>query len=414
MGKLTVKKVENAKPGRHSDGDGLMLLVKQTGGKSWVLRVQMAGNRRDIGLGSVSKYEGQAAIGDAIPLLDKRILTLAEARLKAATLRHFAKAGRDPVIELRRDRRTTPTFADAMRHTHESKKPEWSEKTATAFMSSLEQHAIPKLGGFPVNEIDAQMIADALRPIWMDKPMIARKVRQRIGLILNYSQAQRWRENPTPSAAISVLLPSQAEPGNFDAMDYKLVPAFLLQLSESDSIGRLALQFLILTAARSGEVRGAQWSQIDLDDKLWNRPASLMKGRNARAHSVTLNSQALAVLQLAVRYRCNANDLIFPSRSGKILSDMALSSFLSKLDATPHGFRSSFRDWAAEKMPEIPDAVAEAALAHRITDKVVSAYRRTNFLELRRSLLDAWAEYCTRRPVEACPLPGHSDDQPNH
>lgn len=401
MGNLTVKKVENAKPGRYSDGDGLMLLVKPTGGKSWVLRVQMAGKRRDIGLGSVSSYEGQAAIAEAIPLLDKRILTLAEARLKAATLRHFAKAGHDPVIELRRGRRSTPTFADAMHHTHESKKPEWSGKTATAFLSSLEQHAIPKLGSLPVNEIDAQMIADALRPIWMDKPMIARKVRQRIGLILNYSQAQRWRDIPMPGAAVSVLLPAQAEPGNFGAMEYKDVPAYLKLLSEGDSIGRLALRFLILTAARSGEVRGARWSQIDSNDKLWHRPASLMKGRNARAHSVTLNNASLAVLHLAAVYRCDPSDLIFPSRSGKILSDMALSSFLSKLDATPHGFRSSFRDWAAEKMPEVPDAVAEAALAHRVTDKVVSAYRRTNFLELRRSLLDAWGDYCTDQPVDA-------------
>ena len=387
-------------PGRHSDGDGLMLLVKQTGGKSWVLRVQMAGKRRDIGLGSVSNYEGQPAICEEIPLLDKRILTLAEARLKAATLRHFAKAGHDPIMELRKDRSAVPSFVDAMRHTYKSKKPEWSDKTAIAFMSSLELHAIPKLGVFPVNEIDAQIIAETLRPIWMETPMIARKVRQRIGLILNYAQAQRWRDSAMPNAAVSVLLPTQAEAGNFDAMDYRQVPAFLIQLGQNESMGRLALKFLILTAARSGEVRGAQWSQIDFNNKLWHRPAFLMKGRNAKGHTVTLNNQALEVLQLAARLRCNANDLIFPNRSGKILSDMSLSGFLSKLDATPHGFRSSFRDWAAERMPEIPDAVAEAALAHRVADKVVSAYRRTNFLELRKTLLDAWGHYCASQPVD--------------
>jgi integrase len=395
MGKLTAKKVENAKPGRHSDGNGLLLLVKPTGGKSWVLRLQMAGKRRDIGLGSVSAYDGVLAIVEEIPLLEKRVLTLAEARMKAATLRHFAKSGRDPVSELRRDRSPIPNFADAALRTFENKMPQWSVRTAAGFMASLEQHALPRLGKIPVNEIDARMIADTLIPIWMDRPMIARKVRQRIGLILNYSQAQRWREIGMPNAAVSQILPTQAEAGNFEAMPYKEIPAFLAGLAENESsMGRLALKFLILTAARSGEVRGAKWEQIDLNGKLWHRPASLMKGRNAKAHSVTLNDQAIAVLQIAAHFRLNDSDYIFPNRSGAILSDMALSSFLNGLPATAHGMRSSFRDWAAEKMPDIPDPVAEAALAHKVPDKVVAAYKRTNFLEMRKTLLDAWGSYC--------------------
>lgn len=402
MGKLTAKKVENAKPGRYSDGEGLMLLVKPTGGKSWVLRVQMAGKRRDIGLGSVSAYNAVHSVVEEIPLLEKRVLTLAEARMKAATLRHFAKSGRDPVAELRRDRSPIPSFAYAAVHTFEAKMPQWSSRTAAGFMSSLEQHALPRLGATPVNEVDARMIADTLSTIWMDRPMIARKVRQRIGLILNYAQAQRWREIGMPNAAVSQILPAQAETGSFEAMPYKQVPAFLVGLGKSDgSIGRLALRFLILTAARSGEVRGAQWKQIDLEEKLWHRPASLMKGRNAKDHSVTLNDPAKAVLQMAAHFRRTDSDFIFPNRSGVMLSDMALSGFLDGFPATVHGFRSSFRDWAAERMPEIPDPVAEAALAHKVSDKVVAAYKRTDFLEMRKTLLDAWGSYCAGKEATA-------------
>lgn len=391
-----------------------MLLVKPTGGKSWVLRVQVAGRRRDIGLGSVSAYDGVHSILEEIPLLEKRVLTLAEARMKAATLRHFAKSGRDPVAELRRDRSPILSFADAAARTFEAKKPQWSARTAAGFMTSLEHHALPRLGEIPVNEIDARMIAGTLSPIWMDRPMIARKVRQRIGLILNYAQAQRWREIGMPNAAVSQILPKQPVAGNFEAMPYRQVPAFLAGFSENESsVGRLALRFLILTAARSGEVRGAQWEQIDLDCRLWHRPASLMKGRNAKEHSVTLNDSAKAVLQMAAHFRRNDSDLIFPNRSGAMLSDMALSGFLDGLSATVHGFRSSFRDWAAEKMPNIPDPVAEAALAHKVSDKVVAAYKRTNFLEMRMNLLDAWGGYCDGNSEEASSLPEVSEDIAN-
>ena len=411
MGRLTTKKVEHAKPGRHSDGDGLMLLVKPTGGKSWILRVQMSGKRRDIGLGSVSDFDGKITIGDEIPLLDKRVLTLAEARLKAATLRHFAKAGRDPVAELRKDRSPVRSFAQAAAETHRKMKPQWSEKTATAFIVSLEQHAIPMLGAMPINEIDPKAIANTLQPIWTDKPMIARKVRQRIGKVLNYSQAQGWREIGMPNAAVSELLPLQAAPGNLEALPYKEVPAFLSALGEQESIGRLALRFLILTAARSGEVRGARWSQIDFHERLWNRPKELMKGRNSKPHVVTLNAPAIAVLQSASLHRRSDSDLIFPSRSGKVLSDMALSGFMKGLNATPHGFRSSFRDFAAERQPEIPDPVAEAALAHKVPDKVIAAYKRTNFLELRRTLLGAWGDYCDGKSDAAPVLSEVSTDE---
>jgi integrase len=392
MPSLTVRKVENAKPGRHVDGAGLMLYVQPTGAKSWVLRIQINGRRRDIGLGSVSRYDLLPELDD-IPLLEKCVLTLAEARLKAATLRQMAKAGRDPVTELLKDRSPIPNFKDAALRTYDAKLPEWSAKTAESFMSSMENHAFPKLGAILVSDIDAATIAKVLSGIWMKKPQIALKVRQRIGLVLNFAEAQCWRSSSMPNDAISMLLPKQLEGGHFDAMPYQKVPAFVASLNESLSSGRLALLFLIFTAARSGEVRGARMSQIDLAERLWPRPAELMKGRNAKAHTVTLSNEALAVIEIASQFRRTDTDLIFPSRSGGELSDMALSSFMDDMFGTPHGFRSSFRDWAAEKMPQIPDPVAEAAIAHKVTNKVVAAYKRTAFLEMRRVLLDEWGVF---------------------
>lgn len=394
MGYLTVRKVEHAKPGRYTDGHGLLLHVRPTGSKYWVLRIQIDGRRRDVGLGSVSHYDSLSEL-EEVPLLEKCVLTLAEARLKAATLRQLAKAGRDPIAELLRDRSPVPSFRDAARQAYEAKLPEWSAKTAESFLSSMEKHAFPQLGAILVNDIDAAIIAKTLSGIWMKTPQIAIKVRQRIGLVLNYAEAQTWRSSSMPNDAITMLLPKQLEGGHFDAMPYQKVPGFVVSLNGSLSIGRLALLFLIFTAARSGEVRGARWSQIDVAERLWHRPAELMKGRNAKAHTVTLNKEALETIDIASQFGRNASDLIFPSRTGGVLSDMALSSFMDDLYGTPHGFRSSFRDWAAEKMPHIPDPVAEAAIAHKVSNKVVAAYKRTAFLEMRRILLDEWGVFAS-------------------
>lgn len=393
MARLTARKVDHAKAGRYTDGEGLMLYVSPSGGRSWVLRVQVSGRRREIGLGSVSAYDALPEI-EEIPLLQRRVLTLAEARLKAATLRQIVRAGRDPLVELNRDRSPIPTFSDAMRKAYDAKLPEWSSKTASSFMSSMEQHVLPFLGKQPVNEIDAALIAQVLSKIWTSQPPTARKVRQRIGLVLNFSEAQRWRASSMPDDAVSLLLPKQMEGGHFDAMPYQDVPAFVGTLRHSGSVGHQALLFLIYTAARSGEVRGATWSQIHLADRLWHRPAELMKGRNARPHTVTLNDQAIELLEMAKQFRGDGSDLIFPGRKGKPLSDMTLSAVMSEISGTPHGFRSSFRDWAAEKMPQIPDPVAEAALAHKVDNKVVAAYKRTNFLEMRHILLGEWGKFC--------------------
>lgn len=377
MAKLTALTVKNAKAGRHGDGAGLYLLVKPSGARSWVLRVQQEGKRRDIGLGSIAA------------------LSLAEARERAAELRKHALNGRDPIAERDRDRRPTPTFKEATKATHEALKDGWIDKNAAAFLTSLETYAYPALGNLRVDTIEASHIRDMLAPIWTKKPELARKVRMRVGQVLNFSHSKGWRKAEAPSKAISVGLPKQPKGKNYLAMPYAEVPAFVRKLREqAPTKGRRALLLLVLTAARPGEIRRGRWKQLDRSKKDWNRPADIMKERVA--HTITLNHQALELLDEIQAGQPNKPDaLFFPNREGNPISDMTMTKVLRdaglKYDA--HGFRSSFRDWAAEKMPEIPDPVAEAAIAHDVPDKVVRAYKRTKFIEMRRRLLDAWGDF---------------------
>lgn len=403
MGKLTVAFVKSAKPGRHGDGKGLCLLVKPTGGKSWVLRIQRDGKRQDIGLGSVdtaSRSPEQHHASLAIPILSRRHLTLAEAREKADELRKFAKAGRDPIVERDRERRAIPTFAEATDEAYKALKDGWEAKNAAAFKSSLKEHAFPKLGKLRVDEIEPSHIRDMLEPIWLTKPVMARKVRQRLNTVLNFSKSKGWRAHEAPGKSVTVGLPNQPEGGNFSAMPYSDVPAFVADLmSKPDTNGRLGLLLAILAPARPGEVRHARWKHFDLNKADWNRPPELMK--NKKAHTITLNAPAVALLKrLHAERSPNPDDLVFPGQKGKPMSDMTLSKALktAKQPYDAHGFRSSFRDWAAEQMPETPDAVAEAAIAHLVPDKVIRAYKRAKFIEMRRKLLNAWGDFVSSVP----------------
>lgn len=397
MGHLTTLKVKNAKPGRHGDGNGLYLLVKPSGARSWLLRVQQGGKRRDIGLGSAdlsNRTPDDRRASDDIPLLSRRSLTLQEARDKAAELRRFARAGRDPLSERDRERRKVPTFEEAAKECHKELKASWTQRQADTFLSSLQRHAFPKLGKLQVDRVEASDIRDMLAPIWSKYSDMSRKVKGRVGQVLNYSHSKGWRPSEAPGRSVTMGLGKRAASTNLAAMPYADVPTFVADLNEKeDSMGRLALLFVILTAARSGEVRNARWSHIDREKKLWSRPAALMKGRTA--HVVTLSEAALDVLQrVAALSSPKADNLIF-SMGKHPLSDMTLTKVLrdAKAPYTVHGFRSSFRDWAAEKMPDIPDAVAEAALAHVIPDKVIRAYKRTDFLQMRSKLLQAWGTF---------------------
>lgn len=377
MPKLTVKEVDRAKPGRHSDGEGLYLLVAPTGGKSWMLRVQIDGRRRDIGLGSAT------------------VLSLAEARDRSRDLRKAAKFGGDPIAVRDKERATIPTFDRAITACLKARNGKWSDRHAQAFESSLNLYAVPRLGKMRVDSIDESDVLAVLSPIWSAKPSAARKVRQYIGSVLNFAKVKHWRKTGAPSEGLRELLPKQPDAGNFASMPYSSVPAFVEELrSRPVTMGRLALIFTVLTAARGGETRTARWSHIDLEAKTWTRPSSLMK--KDRQHVVTLSSSAVAVLGQAESLRTtDADALVFPGAGGKPLADMTLLK-ISKADGrgyTTHGFRSSFSTWAAEKMPTMPEAVVEEALAHLVRDQVVRAYRRAAFLDMRRTLLDAWGSF---------------------
>ncbi len=400
MGQLTHLAIKNAKPGRHVDGKGLCLIVKPSGARSWVLRVQVDGKRRDVGLGAVDltrKRDPKAESADDTPVQHKAVLTLEEARQKADFLRRAAKAGHDPVLVRDKDKKAPPTFRKATEACHSELKAGWAAKNAAAFLSSLEDHAFAKLGNLRVDHIEASHIRDMLAPIWLEIPVMARKVRQRVNAVLNYAKSKGWRTTEVPERSVTIGLPRQRAGGNFKAMPYADVPDFVKEVrGEPVTLGRLALLLTIFTAARSGEVRSAKWSHVDLERKIWTRPAALMKTKTE--HVVTLNDSAIAVLKDAAKLRTTQADcLIFPGKGSKSLSDMTLTKVLrdAGLPYAAHGFRSSFRDWAAEKMPHIPEAVAEAALAHVVPDKVVRAYKRTTFLEMRRQLLDAWGAFCS-------------------
>jgi len=410
MGKLTTVKVRTAKPGqgpdgkptnaRLSDGAGLSLLVKPTGAKSWVLRVQVDGKSRDIGLGN-AEIDGQraAAFGDhdplaEIPLMQRTSLTLAEAREKAAALRKLAKAGADPVLERDKERRKVPTFKEAMTATHEGLLGGWGDKTGKAFLASLTEHAVPKLGAMKVDAIGGSDVVLALAPIWNEKPEMARKVRSRIGQVLAFAKARGWRTEALPDAReLRSGLSKQVRGGNLAAMPFLEVPAFVVgELGKTLAASRAAVLFTILTAARSGEVRNATWEQIDLEAKEWRRPAIIMKMKIA--HVVTLSDAAVVLLERYAPEEVRSG-LIFRGRGDKALSDMSLTKALRAADRTEtvHGFRSAFRDWAAEKMPTIPAMVAEMALAHRVGTTTEQAYLRSDLRDMRRALMDGWGRF---------------------
>lgn len=411
MGKLTVAKVRTAKPGRDAhgnptkasfqDGDGLFLLIAPTGAKSWMLRVQVDGRRRDLGLGVVDiDGAGRDAFGvddpriSELPLMQRRRLTLAEAREKAAALRVLAKAGKDPKIERDRQRMKVPTFAEAVVQAHQTLKSGWSDRTAKAFKASLEDHANPKLGALKVDAIGSADVITALAPIWTDKPTMARKVRGRIGQVLAFAKARGWRTDALPDAReLRTGLSKQARAGNFAAMPFAEVPRFFLdQLAKGKSASRYAMLFAILTAARSGEVRQMTWDQIDLENRTWTRPASVMKMK--AGHVVTLSEAATRLLKSFASEDMRVG-LVFSGTRGRPLSDMSLTRILRLAERTEtvHGFRSAFRDWAAERMPTIPAMVAEMALAHKVGTATEQAYLRTDMREMRGKLMNAWGQF---------------------
>lgn len=367
--------------GRHSIGESLILCVSSSGARSWVARIRDAqGKRRDMGLG---------------PFAD---LTLAEAREKARTLR---KAGKDglPILtraERRRAIRKVPTFKESAERFHEDRKRTWSNgKHVDQWKTTMESYAYPKLGRLPVDKIDAPQIIDALFAIWHTKPETARRVRQRILAVLNWAHALQYRSTQVSNETLIQGLGNQNDSrGNFAALSYAAVPGLVTKLRANETIGNLALEFLILTAARSGEVRGASWSEFDLEAKLWAIPGDRMKAGNE--HVVPLCDRAVALVERAKSFKMS--DIVFPGRKGEAMSDATMAKALReagvpKEAGTVHGMRSAFRDWVSEET-SFPGDVAEAALAHTIRNKVEAAYRRGKLLAKRRDMMTAWARHC--------------------
>jgi integrase len=386
MGKLTALKVKAAKTaGSYQDGGGLMLIVKPTGSQSWQLRIQVNGKRRDFGLGSASG------------------VSLADARQKAEELRRQYRLGLDPVAIKRAAKAEAegiPTFEAAARQVHAEHKPGWrNAKHAAQWLSTLEEYAFPYIGQKPVGEIDGPEIRDLLAEIWLSKPETARRVRQRIGTVLDWAHAKGYRSAEAPMRSVSRGLPRQPKRDkHFAALPYEKLPAIMAELEATISIGRLALRFAILTACRSGEVRGATWAEIDFTRRIWTIPAGRMKA--GKEHVVPLSDAAVEILRAAEPFRGRNKDaFIFPGKPGKPLSDMTLTKVLRDMghtEITVHGFRSTFRDWAAEQTAT-PGDVVEAALAHTIRNKVEAAYRRTNYLEKRRGLMNEWGAFSGAR-----------------
>jgi integrase len=384
--RLTVPNVRRLGPGRYADGNGLYLEVESSGARRWLLRAVVHGRRRDIGLGSAI------------------LVPLAEARELAARLRRVARSGGDPIAERDKDKRKSLTFAEAARLVHEGNimPNNKNEKHRRQWITTLSTYAFPSIGSKPVHAVDQADILRVLGPIWMEKPETARRVRQRLRTVFDWALAAGHREALNPVDGVDKGLPRQRDRARHHAaLPWQELPAFMQRLASLDGMGALALRFVILTAARSGEVRGATWEEIDLERAVWTVPARRMKME--REHRVPLSASAMEVLGHVRGLTASVGGLVFPSMRPNVpLSDMTLTAVLRRADVpvTVHGFRSTFRDWAEEAV-SFPHEVKEAALAHTVKNKVEAAYRRTDLFAKRIELMNAWGSFATGAAPDA-------------
>ena len=393
---LTSLTVKNARPGRHADGAGLHLLVKESGARSWVYRFMLKGKSRDIGLGTAGPHG----------------ISLAAARDLASALRLKVKAGIDPLAERHREASealaaaqaaqiagiTFKAVAEAYIGANEAS---WrNDKHRQQWRNTLASYVYPVMGELPVADIATAHVLKILEPIWQDKPETASRIRGRIETVLDAAKARGYRDGENPArwrGHISQILPprSRLTRGHHKAMAYDAIPAFTAQLREREAMAALALEFVILTATRTSEALGATWTEVDLDKAIWTVPASRMKA--GKEHRIPLSPRAVEILE-ASKLLGKAN--LFPADKGGKLSSMAMSMLLRrmKLDCTVHGFRSGFRDWAAE-CTGYAHEVCEMALAHVIGNKSEAAYRRGDLFDKRRRLMADWAGFCASGPA---------------
>lgn len=390
---LNVKRIASTTaPGRHGDGKGLYLKVSPGGSKSWIFRFERGGRERFMGLGSTD------------------LVSLAEARDLALAARKQLLAGVDPISAREQARADTMaaenkriTFADATQQYFDLHQSKWKNaKHRAQFLSTLRDYAFPTLGKVNVDAIDTAAVLRVLDSIWHKKPETASRVRQRIEKVLAWAIVRGYRAHPNPAQWVGHLkeaLPARnqiAKPIHHAALPYNELPAFMGELGQREGFAARALEFLILTAARTGEVTGATWDEIDFDTATWTIPEGRMKA--SKEHRVPLSEPAVALLKALPR----EGDYIFPSamRKGDAMSNMAMATVLKRMGRTAitvHGFRSTFRDWAAETTA-FPNHVLEQALAHVIGNKAEAAYRRGDLFKKRCQLMAAWAKYCASQP----------------
>jgi integrase len=386
--KLSALKIANlTKPGRYCDGNGLWLQVAPGGTKSWVFRYHVDGKRHEVGLGSTA------------------LVSLADARAAAQAHRQQVHGGHDPLLERQRlaaERRVEAakqiTFNQCAAKYIAAHRAGWrNEKHAKQWEATLQTYAAPVIGDLPVAAIDTQLVLDVLEPIWTSRTETATRIRGRIESVLDWAKVKGFREGDNPArwrGHLDQLLAAPrkvAKVENHPALPWQEAPGFIKQLRNMLGISPQALEFLILTAARSAEVRLTTWNEIDEKSATWSIPADRMKA--GRPHRVPLSKRALALLEV----QPSRSGFVF-SMNGKVpLSDMTLTAVLRRMgraDISVHGFRSTFRDWCAEYAANsFSREVCEYALAHRVEDRVEAAYRRGDLLEKRRGLMEAWAKY---------------------
>jgi integrase len=380
--RLTARKIASLKkPGRYSDGGNLYLCVGKGGARSWVFLYRHNGRTHEMGLGSAA------------------VVTLAMARKKARAARVWLVDGGDPLDDRRATQRAahSKTFEEVARELIASKESAWrSAKHRAQWRTSLEQHAAP-LMSMPVQQIGLEDVLSALKPIWQTKAETASRLRGRIEAVLDYAKVRGWREGENPArwrGHLSHLLPRRAKlsRGHLPAMPYADVPTFMAALRKCEGIAPLALEFAILTAARTNEVLGCRWNEIDLEKKIWTLPPQRMK--SGRSHRVPLSGRAMEIIE--TMSQAKIGEYVFPGNGGGPLSATAMLAVIRRMgcrNATVHGFRSCFRDFAGNETTFARE-LCEAALAHAVGDSTEAAYRRSDGLEKRRALMQAWAAFC--------------------
>jgi integrase len=401
-GNLTALKVTHfCEPGMYADGGGLFLQVAKGGGRSWVYRYMIAGRSREMGIGSATT------------------ITLAEARNRRDDAKRQRDQGTDP-IEQRKHKKAkahldavrSMTFREAASAYIDANKVAWrNAKHRAQWASTLETYAYPIFGKVSVQSVDTILVLKALEPIWSVKPETASRVRGRVETILDWAKVRGFREGENPArwrGHLAMILPPRSKVRkvvHHASLPYQEISAFMADLRERESIAARALEFAILTAARTGEVLGARWSEIDVDARTWTVPEGRMKA--GRKHRVSLSDAAIALLS-HIRQHRRDDDLLFPGlKRGKPLNNRALLAVLRRMkrdDLTAHGFRATFKTWAAERT-NFAREVVEAALAHVNGDKVEAAYQRGDLFDKRQKLMSAWAEFCAKEPVSAAVVP---------